>query len=113
MATKLTEFNIEDLGIELIETHGYQEIDSSDISPRSETPEGAFFGDIILQERLRTAIVCINPTIPLSTQEDVVREYLAANEYLISENITICKSYALGLHNKGIHAKDYELGDVI
>jgi len=83
---KMTESNIENLAIELLENHGYQYIYGPDIALGSEAPERSSFEDIILQERLRTAVARINPTIPESAREDAIRQVQRLNSPDLTTN---------------------------
>ncbi len=64
MPAKITESAIEKFAIELLEKRGCQYIYAPSIAPDSETPERESFEDVLLLERLRTAVGRINPTIP-------------------------------------------------
>jgi len=86
--TKITESAIEEFAIELLEHQGYEYIYAPDIAPDSETPERQSFEDVLLIERLKTAISRINPKIPAEEQEDAIKqiqrlhspELIASNE---------------------------------
>lgn len=85
--TKITESEIEDLTISLLEHQGYQYIYAPDIAPDSDTPERDRFEDVLLLERLRKAIGRINPGIPADAREDAIRQVLRLNSpELISNN---------------------------
>jgi len=64
MTTKITESAIEKFVIELLEKSGYQYVYAPSIAPDGETPERESFEDVLLLERLRTAVGRINPTVP-------------------------------------------------
>ena len=74
MTHKLTESTIETFAIKLLERQGCQYIYGPDIAPDSENPERSSFEDIILSERLKTAVTRINPTIPADVREDAIRQ---------------------------------------
>ncbi|MBU1054795.1 MAG: type I restriction endonuclease subunit R [Proteobacteria bacterium] len=107
---KITESEIEKFAIELLEKSGYQYIYAPSIAPDSETPERESFEEVLLLERLRTAIGRINPSIPADIREDAIKqiqrihspELIANNEAfhrLLTEgiNVTIRK----GGHSRG------------
>ncbi|MGB7001728.1 MAG: HsdR family type I site-specific deoxyribonuclease [Halobacteriota archaeon] len=84
---KITESAIEDLAIELLEKQGYQYIYAPDIAPDSDTPERNRFDDVLLLERLRTAVGRINPSIPADVREDAIKQIQRLNSpELIANN---------------------------
>ncbi|NQE52724.1 hypothetical protein C5S29_03955 [ANME-1 cluster archaeon GoMg3.2] len=54
--TKITESTIKELSIELLEKSSYQYVYAPDIAPDSDTPERARFDDVLLLERLQSAV---------------------------------------------------------
>ncbi|MEA3437733.1 MAG: type I restriction endonuclease, partial [Thermodesulfobacteriota bacterium] len=68
--TKITESEIEKFAIELLEKQGYGYIYAPDIASDSETPERQSFEDVLLMERLQTAVGRINTSIPADIRED-------------------------------------------
>ena len=56
MSSKLTESEIENLAIELLEKSGYHYIYAPSIAPDRETPERRSFEDVLLLERLQSAV---------------------------------------------------------
>ena len=84
---KITESAIEELAIELLEKQGYQYVYAPDIAPDSETPERNRFEDVLLLERLRTAVGRINPRIPADAREDAIKQIQRLNSpELIANN---------------------------
>jgi len=79
MTNKITESSIETFAIELLEKHGYQYIYGPDIAPDSETPERTSFEDILLLEKLKTAVSRINSDIPAEAREDAVKQIKRLN----------------------------------
>ncbi|KAF5423442.1 MAG: hypothetical protein C00003105_00368 [ANME-2 cluster archaeon HR1] len=71
---KITESEIEQFAIELLEHQGYQYIYAPDIAPDSDTPERRSFEDVILRDRLRTAVGRINPDISPDAREDAIKQ---------------------------------------
>jgi len=63
VTNKISESAIEELAIKLFERQGYEYIYGPSIAPDSETPERQSFEDVLLMERLQTAVGRINPTI--------------------------------------------------
>jgi type I restriction enzyme, R subunit len=98
--TKITESAIETFAIELLETQGYQYIYGPDIAPDSDTPGRSSFEEVLLLDRLKSAVARINPAVPADAQEDAIKqiarlsspELIANNEAfhrLLTEGIKI------------------------
>ena len=84
---KLTESAIETFAIELFQQLGYQYLYGPEIAPDSETPERERFEDVVLLERLRSAVARINPTIPADTREEAIKQVQRLNSpELIANN---------------------------
>jgi len=83
----ITESAIEQFAIELLEEQGYQYVYAPDIAPDSKTPERQSFEDVLLLERLRTAVGRINPGIPADAREDAIKQIQRLNSpELIANN---------------------------
>ena len=84
---KITESEIEKFAIELLEKQGYQYIYAPYIAPDSETPQRSSFEDVLLTDRLRTAVGRINPMIPADVREDAIKQIQRLNSpELIANN---------------------------
>ena len=84
---KITESEIEKFAIELLEKSGYQYIYAPSIAPDTETPERESFEDVLLLERLRTAVGRINPTVPADIRVDAIKQIQRLNSpELIANN---------------------------
>ncbi len=87
MSEKITESLIEKFAIELLERQGYQYIYAPSIAPDSETPERESFEDVLLMERLQSAVGRINPAITTDIREDAIKQVLRLNSpELIANN---------------------------
>lgn len=60
--TKITESAIEDFAIKLFEQLGYHYVYAPDISPDGNNPERSRYDEVILKDRLRSAVQRINPS---------------------------------------------------
>ena len=69
---KITESQIEQFAIELLEHQGYQYVYAPDITPSSDTPERNRFEDVLLLECLRTAVgrITQNKAKTIDTKDD-------------------------------------------
>ena len=72
--TKLTENDIELWAIEELETLGWKYLHGVTIAPDGESPERNSFSDIVLEQRLRSAIQRLNTSIPLEAQEEALKK---------------------------------------
>lgn len=72
--TKITESHIEEFAIELLEKQGFQYLYGPEIAPDSESPLRQGFDDVVIVEKLKTAIDRINPMIPENAREDALRQ---------------------------------------
>ena len=105
MENKITESAIEKFAIELLEKSGYQYIYAPDIAPDSETPERQSFEEVLLIERLQTAVGRINPSIPTDIREDAIKQIQRLNSpELIANNETFHRMLTEGI--KVSHQKD-------
>ncbi len=85
--TKITESAIEKFTSELLEKQGYHYIYAPNIAPDSETPERQSFEDVLLMERLKTAVGRINPSIPADIREEAIKQIQRLNSpELITNN---------------------------
>jgi type I restriction enzyme R subunit len=86
-ANKITESTIETFAIERFEKLGYQYVYAPDIAPDSESPERESFEDVVLLERLRSAVARINPSIPAEVREEAIKQVQRLNSpELIANN---------------------------
>lgn len=76
MTSKIYEQAVEELAIEHLEQLGYQYLYGPTIAPDGESPERQSYDDVILKDRLRSAISRINPTITPDLQEDAFKQIL-------------------------------------
>ncbi|MCC7402618.1 MAG: HsdR family type I site-specific deoxyribonuclease [Chitinophagaceae bacterium] len=72
----ITENIIEQSAIEILQSQGWEYANGKEISPEGLFCERENFSQIVLLNRLRTAISQINPTIPLDAQEAAVQKVL-------------------------------------
>ena len=73
---RITESAIETFAIELLEEQGYQYLYAPSIAPDSDTPERESFEDVLLIERLQSAVGRINPSIPSDIREGAIKQIL-------------------------------------
>ena len=73
---KLTESEIEEFAISLLEREGYDYLYAPDIAPDGDQPERASFADVVLEGRLREAVARINPCVAPDQREEAIRQVL-------------------------------------
>jgi len=110
---KITESAIEKFAIELLEKQSYQYIYAPSIAPDSDTPERASFEDVLLTERLQTAVGRINPSIPSDIREDAIKQIQRLNSpELIANNEAFHRMLTEGI--KVSYQRDgYNRGDLV
>ena len=78
--TRITENNIEEFAIELLEKLGYESVYGPDIAPDGDTSTGSMFDkresyeQVLLIDRLRKALKRINRNMPADILEDAIKE---------------------------------------
>jgi len=70
--TKLTELKIEEFAIELLKEKGYEHIYAPNASDSNDGSFRNSFDDVLLENKLRSAILRINPNIDAKTQDEVL-----------------------------------------
>lgn len=85
------ESHVEEAALEWFEELGYEVVFGPDISPEGDYPEREDYGDVLLTERLREALIRINPNLPDEAIEDALRQ------------IMIPQSPSLIMNNKAFH----------
>lgn len=78
MPNVITENEIEEIGLEYLARLGYGIIHAPDISPDGERPERQY-NEVILVNRVRSAIDRLNPTIPYDAREEALKKVLRTN----------------------------------
>ncbi len=113
MTAKITENEIEEFAIELLEKLGYQYLYGPEISADGESPMRGGFDDVLLVEKLKSAIDRINPTVPSEAREDALKQVLRVHSpELISGNEAFHRMLTEGV--KVAYQKDgRERGDLV
>jgi type I restriction enzyme R subunit len=84
---KLTESEIEDFAIKLLERQGYDYLYAPEIAPDGDQPERTSFADVVLESRLREAVARINPAIAPDQREEAVRLVLRCSQVSGAPNL--------------------------
>ena len=72
----MTEDQLEQEALSWLTDVGYQFVHGPDIAPDGTNPERADYRQVVLIERLRSAIDRLNPGIPLVARHDAVQQVL-------------------------------------
>jgi type I restriction enzyme R subunit len=70
--TGFAESHVEEAALAWLSELGYGRANGLDIGPDGDKPERASYGDVLLVERLRTAIAKLNPTLNAETRAEVL-----------------------------------------
>ena len=70
----ITESVVEEATIDWFKKLGYQYLPGPDIACDGPYPERGSYADVVLEERLRSALVALNPDIPAEALEDAFRK---------------------------------------
>ena len=85
--TRISENTIEEFAVELLEGLGYHYIYAPEIAHDGDRPERISYEEVLLTGRLQDAIRRINPTIPIDSQEEALKEVQRINSpELIANN---------------------------
>ncbi|ETR68030.1 MAG: hypothetical protein OMM_04809 [Candidatus Magnetoglobus multicellularis str. Araruama] len=110
---KMTENDIEQLTIELLENAGYQYLHGASIAPDSDNPERQSYEDVLLIDRLRESVSKINPSIPENVREDAIKQVQRLNSPdLIANNETFHRMITEGI-KVSIQKDGNERGDLV
>ena len=98
--TKLTESDIEQMAIELLEARGWKYLNGPDIAPDGATPMRASLEEVVLKGKLEAAVRRLNPSLPQAVTDEAVKQVmrigstdlLADNEQfheLLTQGVTV------------------------
>lgn len=94
----MTENEIEQLAIALLEHQGYTYINGVQLAPDAGGTERISFEEVVLKQRLENAVRRINSTIPLDAQQDAVKQILRiASPDVLSNNETFHRLLTEGI----------------
>ncbi len=77
MSSRYAESDVEVFALEILGELGYATLGGEVIAPDGESPERADFAQVVLEGRLRSAIGTLNPELPGTAIDDVVKRLLA------------------------------------
>ncbi|MCP6760041.1 MAG: type I restriction endonuclease subunit R [Fischerella sp. CENA71] len=86
MSGKFTESIVEEATLEWFEQLRYSTLNGTKISPDSSNPERQDYADVVLINRLRSALETINPQIPADAIEEAIRKLTRTDTPNLFEN---------------------------
>ena len=69
-----TESVVEQAALDWLEGLGWYVAHGQDVAPESAGAERADYGRVVLEQRLRDALVCLNPDLPAEALDDAFRK---------------------------------------
>jgi type I restriction enzyme, R subunit len=81
-----TENIVEQATLDWLEQLGYTTFNATEIAPDEPNPERQTYTDVVLIERLRNALLIINPQIPLEAIEDAIKKVTRTTSPNLYEN---------------------------
>lgn len=92
--TKLTEADIEQMTIKLLEAQGWKHLYGPDIAPDGAMPMRSTLDEVVLREKLTAAVRRLNPALPATLTDEAVKmvlrldspDMLAVKEILLNSN---------------------------
>ncbi len=94
----ITEAQVEQAAIEVMEDLGYGFVTGPTIAPGGEAPERTSYAEVILADRFRSALARINPHLGPDALEDAARTLLStATPDLVENNIAFHRHLARGI----------------
>ena len=87
MSSGFAESHVEEAALAWLAELGYATANGLDIGPDGDAPERASYGDVLLIERVRTAVAKLNPTLKTEALVDAVNQVLQTQTpSLVAEN---------------------------
>ena len=74
--TKLTELDIEQVTIEMLQGRGYEYLYDPDIAPDRQSPMRTTLNEVVLREKLEAAVRRLNPSLPAAVLDEAVKTVL-------------------------------------
>ncbi len=72
--TTITEADVEQAALDWLSSLGWQVAHGPDIAPETPDAERDYYGQVVLERRLRDALAALNPGLPASALEDAFRK---------------------------------------
>ena len=109
----IVEQSVEDASLELLQEMGYKVVYGPDIAPDGERPERARWDDVVLVERLRSAIDKFNPNIPSEAKEEAIKKILRSTSHKLIQNNKVFHNYLVNGVEVEYRFKGRIKGDIV
>jgi len=86
MIVRMSESTVEEATLEWLDSLGYEVLYGPDIAPGEPAAERANYEEVVLPERLRSALTRINPSIPAEAREEALRKLLLTESPSLTAN---------------------------
>ena len=86
MSTKFTESVVEDAAINYFEELGYTYLPGPEIAHDGSSPERTSYGDVILRQRLRDALIRVNKDLPGNVVDEAIKKIIRTEAPSVVEN---------------------------
>src|SRR5947208_2018492 len=86
LSRRISESDVEDAALEWFSSLHYEIAHGLTLAPDGDAPERNSYGDVVLVERLRSALTAINPDIPPEAREQALRTVLRPESPSLIEN---------------------------
>ena len=96
--TTLTETDVEQAALAWLSGVGWQCLHGPDIAPDTPNSERASYGQVVLEQRVRDALACLNPDLPPDALEDAHRR------------LTLPEGSTLETRNRSFHSNAGQRG---
>ena len=105
--TKLTESDIEQMTIEILQSRGYEYLYGPDIAPDGQSPMRTSLSEVVLREKLEAAVRRLNPSLPAAVLDETVKTVLRIDSTdLLADNECFHE-----LLTQGVTVSVYEQGE--
>ena len=84
--SSIAESDIEEASLDWLAELGYTVLHGPDIAPDTPDAERSTYSEVILERRLRDAVVRLNPNIPAEAQEEAIRKVLHPDFPALTQN---------------------------
>ncbi|MBR8828706.1 MAG: type I restriction endonuclease subunit R [Gomphosphaeria aponina SAG 52.96 = DSM 107014] len=84
--SSFTESILEQATLDILSELGYTTLNANEIAPDSPNEERTTYSDIILTDRLQSALISINPNIPFNAIEEAIRKVSRTHSPSLIEN---------------------------
>ena len=122
MSNIITESEVEQAALEIFGEMDYSVLNGPDLAPDGTTPERESYLDVVLVERLRSAVYSLNPSLPTETKEQAIKKVLRTESPELLDKNELFHKYLIegveveyrkngGTRGDKVHLVDFEHPD--